>query len=77
MENEIDLEKVLEEIKNCCHHGHGASVFANGDVMQAINENDVIAHSTPGGWEYRIGYIDNPDVAIEDVKYLFESEAIS
>jgi len=64
-------KKLLREIKSCCHHGHGASVFADGSVIQAVSSNDVIAYSLPGGgWEYRIAYIDDPNITLDDLDFL-------
>jgi len=64
--------KMLKEVKSCCHHGHGASIFRDGTIMMAINSNDVIAHSKDGGWEYRIAYIDDPDVTLSELQRVFD-----
>ena len=67
--------KMLKEIKSCCHHGHGASVFGNGDVMQAISSNDVIATSkVGGGWDYRVAYIDDPDITLTELQRIFDEQ---
>ena len=67
-------EEMLEDVKSCCHNGHGASVFADGDVMQAISSNDVIARGAPDGdgWEYRIAYVSDPDITLEDLQNIFD-----
>ncbi len=62
--------ELIEEIKSCCHHGHGASIFLDGSVMQAVSSNDCIARSNPaGGWTYRIAYIDDPEVTEDELEY--------
>jgi hypothetical protein len=64
-------KQLLEEIKNCCHNGHGASVFSDGTVMQAISSNDVLARGDgQGGWDYRVAYVDDPEIDLEGLKYL-------
>lgn len=71
-------KKILSEIRKCCHHGHGASLFEDGTVIQAINSNDVIARSRiEGGWEYRIAYIDDPKYTLSDLQDLIERQIIS
>lgn len=68
-------QELLDEIKSCCHNGHGASVFANGDVYQAISSNDVLARqSSDGGWEYRVAYIDDPDIDEDALDYLLNQD---
>ena len=62
-------KKMLREIKECCHDGHGASVFSNGDVYQSISYNDVIARSTVDGMDYRLFYVDDPDITLDELKY--------
>jgi hypothetical protein len=71
--------KLTSEVRRCCHHGHGAAIFADGDVMQAISSNDIIARGAPaGGWEYRIAYVDDPTVTTADLQNIFDrSEAMS
>lgn len=57
------LKEILVDVRSCCHHGHGAALFADGDVYQAVSSNDVLAREDgEGGWEYRIAYIDDPDI---------------
>lgn len=61
-------KELVKEVKTCCHHGHGAAIFEDGSVVFAISSNDVIARGDGrGGWEYRIAYVDDPDV---DKEYL-------
>ena len=65
--------KVLSDVKSCCHHGHGASIFADGDVMQAISSNDVMARSkVGGGWDYRIAYVDDPKITLDELQDVFD-----
>ena len=64
---------MLKDVKSCCHHGHGASLFSNGDVIQAINSNDVIARSKiGGGLDYRIAYINDPNVTLADLQRILD-----
>ena len=66
-------KKLLSEVKSCCHHGHGASIFADGSMMQAISSNDVMARGkSGGGWEYRIAYIDDPDITLDGLQRIFD-----
>ena len=61
------------EVRRCCHHGHGAAVFADGTVMQAISSNDVVARGNgAGGWEWRIGYVDDPKVTRDELQEIFD-----
>ena len=62
-------KKLVKRVQACCHHGHGASIFNDGTVMQAISSNDVIARGDGrGGWEYRIAYIDNPNITVAQLQ---------
>ena len=65
--------KLVSEVRSCCHHGHVASIFADGAVMQAISSNDIMARSrVGGGWEYRIGYVDDPKITREELQRIFD-----
>ena len=67
------INHIAAESKRCCHHGHGMSVFANGDCMFAISENDVIARGAAGGWDYAIAYIDRPMTRAQVAEHLGNS----
>lgn len=68
--------KLLAEVKQCCHHGHGASIFADGTVMQAISSNDVMARGKiGGGWEYRIAYVDDHKITLARLQEIFDEDA--
>lgn len=48
---------------NCSPNGYGhvVNVFANGDWMFGISENDVIARGDgSGGWDHRIACLRSP-----------------
>lgn len=68
--------KMVSEVRLCCHHGHGASIFRDGTVMQAISYNDVMAYSTPEGWEHRIAYVDDPKITRAELQNIFDGLAI-
>lgn len=69
--------KMLTEVKRCCHHGHGASLFRDGTVMQAISYNDIIARSmtTRDGnqWDYRLAYIDDPAITLAELQGILDT----
>jgi hypothetical protein len=54
------INKIAKDSKNCCHNGHGMSVFADGDTMFSFDVNDVCARGDGcGGWDYRVAYVKN------------------
>jgi len=77
-------KQTIMDVKACCHHGHGASVFMNADgglvVYQSVSSQDVIARSRNGGWDYRIRYITGNDITradiLDQIKYAIEQRKI-
>lgn len=68
--------KMVSEVRRCCHNGHGASIFADGSVMQAISSNDVIARGDGrGGWDHRIAYVSDPTITTKDLQEIFDRAA--
>jgi hypothetical protein len=52
------INQIAKDSKDCCHNGHGMSVFADGSTMFAVSSNDVCARSdSDGGWDYRVAYV--------------------
>ena len=63
-------------VRRCCRNGHRAAIFADGTVMEAVSVNDVVARSNGrGGWEYRIAYVDDPQVTTVQMQELFDNHA--
>lgn len=64
------INQIAKDSKDCCHNGHGMSVFADGSTMFAVSSNDVCARGDGyGGWDYRVAYVANAMTRAESADF--------